>query len=47
MLREEFIPIVRLHRLFGLEDSFENLEDGMLIVVKSGNTKLLYLSMSF
>ena len=40
MLREEFIPIVRLHRLFGLEDSFENLEDGMLIVVKSGNTKV-------
>ena len=40
MLREEFIPIVRLHHLFGLEDSFENLEDGMLIVVKSGNTKV-------
>ena len=40
MLREEFIPIVRLHQLFGLEDSFENLEDGMLIVVKSGNTKV-------
>lgn len=40
MLREEFIPIVRLHKLFGLKDSFENLEDGMLIVVKSGNTKV-------
>lgn len=40
MLREEFIPIVRLHQLFGLKDSFENLEDGMLIVVKSGNTKV-------
>ncbi len=40
MLREEFIPIVRLHHLFGLKDSFENLEDGMLIVVKSGNTKV-------
>ena len=40
MLREEFIPIVRLHKLFGLKDSFENLEDGMLIVVKSGNIKV-------
>ncbi|WP_198305791.1 chemotaxis protein CheA [Arcobacter vandammei] len=40
MLREEFIPIVRLHQLFGLKDSFEHLEDGMLIVVKSGNTKV-------
>ncbi|KAB7886814.1 chemotaxis protein CheA [Poseidonibacter ostreae] len=40
MLREEFIPVVRIHQLFGLENSFENLEDGMLIVVKSGNTKV-------
>jgi len=40
MLREEFIPVVRIHQLFGLEKSFENLEDGMLIVVKSGNTKV-------
>lgn len=40
MLREEFIPVVRLHQLFGLKNSFENLEDGMLIVVKSGNTKV-------
>lgn len=40
MLREEFIPVVKLHKLFGLEKSFENLEDGMLIVVKSGNTKV-------
>ncbi|WP_121626178.1 chemotaxis protein CheA [Poseidonibacter antarcticus] len=40
MLREEFIPVVRIHQLFGLKKSFENLEDGMLIVVKSGNTKV-------
>lgn len=40
MLREEFIPVVRLHHLFGVKPSFENLEDGMLIVVKSGNTKV-------
>ncbi len=40
MLREEFIPVVRLHQLFGITKSFEKLEDGMLIVVKSGNTKV-------
>ncbi len=40
MLREEFIPVVRIHQLFGVEPTFENLEDGMLIVVKSGNTKV-------
>lgn len=40
MLREEFIPVVKLHKLFGLEKSFEKLEEGMLIVVKSGNTKV-------
>ncbi|AXH12328.1 chemotaxis protein CheA [Halarcobacter bivalviorum] len=40
MLREEFIPVVRLHQLFGVEPTFENLEDGMLIVVKSGNQKV-------
>ncbi|RXK02729.1 chemotaxis protein CheA [Arcobacter sp. CECT 8989] len=40
MLREEFIPVVRLHQLFGVEPTFDNLEDGMLIVVKSGNQKV-------
>ncbi|MGA1931484.1 chemotaxis protein CheA [Arcobacter sp. YIC-464] len=40
MLREEFIPVVRLHDLFGIEKSFEKLEEGMLIVVKSSNTKV-------
>jgi len=40
MLREEFIPVVQIHKLFGLEKSFDKLEDGMLIVVKSGNTKI-------
>ncbi|MEM5557519.1 chemotaxis protein CheA [Aliarcobacter cryaerophilus] len=40
MLREEFIPVVKLHKLFGLKKSFEKLEEGMLIVVKSGNTKV-------
>jgi len=40
MLREEFIPVVRIHQLFGVEPRHANLEEGMLIVVKSGNSKI-------
>jgi len=40
MLREEFIPIVRLHKLFGIEPKHTILENGMLIVVKAGNQKI-------
>jgi two-component system chemotaxis sensor kinase CheA len=40
MLREEFIPIVRLHKLFKEEPKYTDLTDGMLIVVKSGNHKV-------
>jgi two-component system chemotaxis sensor kinase CheA len=40
MLREEFIPVVRLNKLFGIESKHKNIEDGMLIVVKSGTQKI-------
>jgi len=40
MLRQEFIPIVRLYKLFNITPKYEKLEDGMLIVVKSGNQKI-------
>jgi two-component system chemotaxis sensor kinase CheA len=40
MLRQEFIPIVRLYKLFNIEPKYDTLEDGMLIVVKSGNQKI-------
>ncbi len=40
MLREEFIPVVRLHKLFDISSKHTNLEEGMLIVVKSGNLKV-------
>jgi len=40
MLREEFIPVVRLHSLFDIEPKHHRLEDGMLIVVKSGTFKI-------
>ncbi|MEA1914540.1 MAG: chemotaxis protein CheA [Campylobacterota bacterium] len=40
MLREEFIPVVRVHQLFGVEPRYSELEEGMLIVVKAGTTKV-------
>ena len=40
MLREEFIPIVRIHKLFDIEALHTVLEEGMLIVVKAGNAKV-------
>jgi len=40
MLRDEFIPVVRIHYLFGVEPTYDKLEEGMLIVVKSGNNKI-------
>ena len=40
MLREEFIPVVRLHQLFNIKSRHTKLEEGMLIVVKSGTLKI-------
>lgn len=40
MLRNEFIPIVRLHTIFNVEPEHQNLTDGLLIVVRSGTQKI-------
>ncbi len=40
MLRDEFIPIVRLHKIFNVAPSHEKLLEGMLIVVKAGDSKI-------
>ena len=40
MLRREFIPIVRLYDFFNIEPSYGNLEEGMLIVIKTANHKV-------
>ncbi len=40
MLRREFIPIIRLYDFFNLKPNYENLEDGMLIVVKTASSKV-------
>ena len=35
---DEFFPILRLHNLYAIEPRHENLEDGILIWVESGDT---------
>ncbi len=40
MLRKEFIPIIRLYKFFGLQPNYENIEDGMLIIVKTASSKV-------
>jgi two-component system chemotaxis sensor kinase CheA len=40
MLRKDFIPIVRLHKLFDVEPSYTYIPDGMLIIVKYGDRKI-------
>ena len=40
MLRNEFIPIVKLYSFFEVDTTCKNLEDGMLIIVKSSNMKI-------
>jgi two-component system chemotaxis sensor kinase CheA len=42
MLRREFIPIIRLYDFFNIEPIYKNLEDGMLIVVKTTNSKVAF-----
>ena len=42
MLREEFIPVVKATSTIWIDRSFNKLEEGMLIVVKSGIRKLHY-----
>lgn len=40
MLREEFIPVVRLHNIFNVVPENRSLIDGLLIVVRSGAKKV-------
>jgi two-component system chemotaxis sensor kinase CheA len=39
LLREEVLPIVRLHRVFGVDGAVENPDDAILIVVSDGTTR--------
>jgi len=40
MLREDFIPIIRMYEYLNIKGEYENLVDGMLIVVKAGKEKV-------
>ena len=40
MLRNEFIPIIKLYDFFGIKTKYTDFEDGMLIIVKTSNTKV-------
>lgn len=37
MLRDELLPIIRLHRLFGIADAIEDPTEGLLVVVIDGD----------
>lgn len=39
-LRDEYIPIMRLHEIFNHNDAQTRLEDGLLVVVESDNEKV-------
>ena len=39
-LREEYIPILRLHELFNHPEACQSLQDGLLVVVESDNEKV-------
>ena len=40
ILRDEFIPVIRLHRFFGIEPIYTNLTDGIVIISKVETQKV-------
>lgn len=40
MLRNEFIPIIRLYNFFNITPTYKNLDEGMLIIIKTASTKV-------
>ena len=39
-LRDEYIPIIKLWEVFGLQPRSDNLAESLLVVVETGNTKV-------
>ncbi|MDH5353979.1 MAG: chemotaxis protein CheA [Gammaproteobacteria bacterium] len=39
-LRDEYIPIIRLHNIFGVETKYGSLEEGLIVVVESGGQRM-------
>ena len=42
MLREDFIPIIRMYEYFNIKGDYKNLTEGMIIVVKAGKEKIAF-----
>jgi len=40
IVRDEFIPVIRLHEFFGIEPQYRDLTDGVVIVSKVDNSKV-------
>ena len=39
-VRDDFVPIVRLHEMFGIADARETLEDGLLVLVEADGERI-------
>jgi two-component system chemotaxis sensor kinase CheA len=39
-LRDEYVPIIRLYDVFGLEPNIDKLEDGLLVIVELEDKKV-------
>ena len=39
-IRGQLLPVLRLHQFYGLEHSYERLEDGILVVVEDGGSAI-------
>ena len=39
-LREEYLPIIRLHEVFGVDNAVQNVEEGLLVVVEGGGKRV-------
>ena len=40
MVRDEFIPVIRLHKFFGIKPKYTNLTDGIVIISKVATNKV-------
>ena len=43
-VREEILPIVRLHEVFHIDDARTNLEEGILLIIESKEKKVCLLA---
>ncbi len=38
-IRDEYLPLIRLHKVFEIDTQVENIEDGIVVVVEAGYRK--------